>query len=126
MIYIATLIPLAILDAIWLFSTGGFYREKLGHLFADKFSFAPAVLFYLVYAAAVAYFVINPNMASSYAKVFFVGLFFGFVAYAAYDLTNQATMKSWPIMVTIVDLMWGALLTGITAVVSLAILKFFR
>lgn len=126
MLYLATLIPLAILDAIWLFSTGSFYREKLGHLFADKFSFGPAVLFYLVYAAAVAYFVLQPNLASSYLKIFLVGAFFGFAVYAAYDFTNQATMRSWPVIVTIVDLAWGAILTGITAMAALAITNFFK
>jgi len=39
------------------------------------------------------------------------GLVFGFVAYATYDLTNLATVKGWPLVVTVIDLVWGSVLS---------------
>ena len=40
------------------------------------------------------------------------GAFFGFVAYGTYDLTNLAVLKDWPILVTVVDLAWSAVLSA--------------
>ena len=49
----------------------------------------------------------------------------GLAAYAAYDLTNQATLREWPLIVTVVDMAWGALLTGLVALVATVVTKYF-
>ena len=46
------------------------------------------------------------------------GALFGLVAYATYDLTNQATMRDWPWRVTLVDLAWGAFVTGASCAIA--------
>lgn len=55
----------------------------------------------------------------------FAGALLGLVSYATYDLTNQATLKGWPFIVTAVDLMWGTFLTALVSVVSVLVLKKF-
>lgn len=126
--YAVTLGALAVLDVVWLFSMGGLYKKWLGHLFAPTVNFTPAVIFYLLYALGVAYFVIAPAVrsGSSLLQTFAIGAFLGLLAYATYDLTNHATMKAWPLQVTIIDMAWGALLTGLVSVMAVAILNYFK
>lgn len=51
-------------------------------------------------------------MAGVPARAFAWGALFGLIAYATYDLTNLATIKDWPLLVTIIDLVWGTVLGG--------------
>jgi uncharacterized membrane protein len=83
-------------------------------------SWLPVVLFYIIYAIGITVFVTMPAIQNGmlYLKIFLAGGLFGFVAYGAYDFTNQATLREWPVIVTIVDLAWGAVLTGIVSVIS--------
>lgn len=119
---------LAALDAIWLFSTGAQYKKWLGHLFADKVNFVPAVIFYLIYTFGVVFFVVWPAIkgGASIPAVLLSGALFGLVAYATYDLTNHATMKDWPIVVTVLDMAWGAILTGAASVAAVVIHRYFN
>lgn len=118
---------LASMDAVWLVSMGQrLYRHYLGYLFADTFQYSWAILFYGLYAAAVTHFVVEPYLRQtdvSIAVLFAEGFFFGLVAYSAYDLTNQATIKNWPLIITVVDMLWGATLTGTVAVLAHKLLK---
>ncbi len=126
--YILTLFCLVIIDAVWLYSTGSQYRIWLGHLFAQSFNFIPAIVFYILYTAGVVFFAIAPALknSSSLVTVFCIGAFLGLFAYGTYDLTNNATMKDWPIIVTIIDMVWGALLTGgVSALVVYIYRSFF-
>jgi uncharacterized membrane protein len=104
-----------------------FYAKHIGHLMADSPNLAPAGVFYIIYTFALSVLVVAPAVhnESSFIKVFLLGTLFGFSAYATYDLTNQATLKSWPTLVTVVDMLWGALLTGVTAVIAFYITKHF-
>ncbi len=128
LIYIYALLALAILDAIWLFSTGAQYKKWLGHLFADKVNFIPAIIFYLLYTFGVVFFVAWPAIkgGTSLPMVLLSGALFGLIAYATYDLTNHATMRSWPLIVTCIDMVWGAVLTGIVSVAAVAIHRYFN
>ncbi len=123
-LYISVIIPLIALDSLWLgVITKNLYQKHLGFLFAEKFQFFPAILFYLLYAAGIVYFVLRPNLNQPLLKVFLIGAFLGLLAYAAYDLTNQATIKNWPLAITIIDLAWGAVVTGASAAIGLIIYK---
>jgi uncharacterized membrane protein len=46
------------------------------------------------------------------------GALFGLVCYATYDLTNLAVAKDWPLLVTLVDLAWGAVLAASVSIVT--------
>ena len=43
------------------------------------------------------------------------GALLGAICYATYDLTNQATMRNWSTIVTLVDICWGAFATAVAA-----------
>jgi uncharacterized membrane protein len=107
---------------------GGNYKKWLGHLFADKVSFAPVVLFYLLYAFGLVYLILQPALKSgvNMKSIFVSALVFGLVAYGTYDLTNQSTLRNWPIMVTVIDMLWGALVTGLSCVLAITVYKYFK
>ena len=90
-------------------------------------SWIPVVLFYILYAIGIAVFVTLPAFRAntSYVMIFLSGALLGLVAYGTYDFTNQATLSDWPVIVTVVDLAWGAILTGVVSVVSVYIGKLF-
>ncbi|QQS60880.1 MAG: DUF2177 family protein [Candidatus Moraniibacteriota bacterium] len=125
---LSSIIVLLTIDSIWLtLMAQKFYARHIGHLMAESPNFFVAIPFYILYVVALAFFVIIPSLEGNFSlsKTFFYGAFFGLAMYATYDLTNQATLKGWPTIVTLVDLLWGALLTGTVAVSSLIINKYF-
>ncbi len=124
--YFATLVPLLALDALWLtMMAKRFYAPRLGSLMAASPNFLPAGIFYVAYAAGIVCFVVLPGLKGEWglAKFFLLGAFFGGIAYATYDLTNQATLRNWPLAVTAVDLVWGAVLTGVVSCVAALITR---
>jgi uncharacterized membrane protein len=102
------------IDIVWIgFVAKDFYRQQIGYLLRSDVNWAAAILFYLVFIAGLVFFVINPAMEKgSWAYALLAGAFFGLVCYATYDLTSLATTKDWPLLVTIVDLAWGAVLAA--------------
>lgn len=124
--YLTSLTVMAVFDAIWLGTmVSRFYNPKLGTLIADTPKWMPAVLFYLLYAAGITFFVILPSLESnkSILTTLFIGAAFGFIAYATYDLTNHATLRNWPLAVTVVDLAWGTAVTGVVGALSVLIAR---
>lgn len=108
------------MDALWLgIISTGFYQQAIGHLLAPKPDFIAAAAFYLIYLAGTFYFAVWPAFRDGKIKTALIsGAFFGFVAYATYDLTNAATLKDWPLSMTLIDLIWGTVLTGTCAGIS--------
>lgn len=108
---------MAIIDFFWLgFVAKKLYYDELGKLLLDKPNMAPAVLFYVIYVVGVVVFVVNPALkADSLLTAAGMGAFFGFVAYATYDLTNLATVKGFSTKIVVIDLLWGAALTAVVA-----------
>ena len=124
--FFTSLGSMAILDATWLgLVAPKFYKKHIGFIMSKSPNWTAAVLFYLVFIAGVTIFVVYPGWHNhqSMIKILILGGLFGLVTYATYDLTNQATLKNWPVIVTFVDLLWGTLLTGVVSVVAVTILK---
>jgi uncharacterized membrane protein len=119
--WVATALVFLGLDAVWLrFSASLLYRPLLGVLLRDDFALAPAALFYLIYTIGIVVFAISPVLPSGqWTEAGLRGLFLGLFGYAVYDLTNQATLLNWPVTITVADLVWGSLLTGVAAVAGL-------
>lgn len=119
-LYFIALPVLLAIDSIWLgVVSKGFYSKQIGHLMKDGFSLLPALLFYITFTVGLVYLVIMPAVESgSFYKALIGGAILGFISYAAYDLTNQATLKNWPIIMTVVDMLWGTVLTTLTAVIT--------
>ena len=122
--YLITFSVFIVIDLLWLgLVAKDFYRSQIGFIMADKTKVAAAFLFYSIYIAGIIFFVIQPALAKdSWTYALSVGLLFGFITYSTYDLTNLATLKDWPLKVTIVDLMWGTALGGLVASVSFLII----
>lgn len=115
--YLAAGIAFLIVDAIWLSTMADMlYRPLLGDKLAPQFHLVPAVVFYLIYVAGIVFFAVMPALnGGGLGKAALNGAILGLVAYATYDLTNQATLEDWPLSVTIADIPWGAFVTAIGA-----------
>lgn len=109
-----------VIDMIWLVLVAkNFYRKHLGFLMRPDIGWASALLFYLLFVAALVTFVITPAIEKqSWVHALLYGAFFGLVTYATYDLTNLATLKDWPLIVTVADLIWGSVLGSSISVVT--------
>jgi uncharacterized membrane protein len=119
--YCITLFVFLVLDAIWLgLIAQPFYQAQIGFLLAKNPNWAAAGVFYLLYAAGLVTFVVEPALqaGTTPGRAALRGAFFGLVAYATYDLTNLATVDRWPIAITAVDMAWGAALGALTALVG--------
>lgn len=111
------------IDMVWLgLVAKGFYRRHLSDLLAPEANWVAAIAFYLLFMLGLVVFVIAPAVdAGSWTDALWRGAFFGLVTYATYDLTNQATLRGWPPVVTVVDLAWGAVLAASVATITYAI-----
>lgn len=121
--YIATGVAFALIDSVWLTTMAPrLYKPEIGELLADNFRLVPAIIFYLLYIAGVIIFAVQPALNSGKWQAALVqGALFGFFCYMTYDMTNYATLKVWSLKVTILDLMWGAALTGLAAAAGTAV-----
>jgi uncharacterized membrane protein len=82
----------------------------------DRFELAPAAVFYAIYVVGIVVFAVAPALSSGrWTTAAGMGALLGLVAYATYDLTNQATLRDWPLSVTIADLCWGTFVTAVAA-----------
>ncbi|MGN6526245.1 MAG: DUF2177 family protein [Burkholderiaceae bacterium] len=114
--FLAVFAALVALDAIWLGLTATrLYDQGIGHLMAASPRYGVAVLFYLLYAAGIMAFVVRQEPHATRAVTAGRGALFGFMAYMTYDLTNLATLRGWPVGLSVVDVAWGCLATAIAA-----------
>ncbi len=122
--YLIALVIFVIIDGIGLgFIAKDLYRKELGHLLASNPNWTAAIIFYLLFLVGLVYFVINPGIEKeSIMTVVISGALFGLLTYATYDLTNLATLKEWPLKITIIDLIWG---TSLSTIVSTATYYFY-
>lgn len=102
------------IDLVWLgVVAAGFYQKHLGHLLRPDVVWGAALVFYALYIAGVLVFAVLPGLeAGSLARTLTLGAFFGLVAYATFDLTSMALMRDFPLVVVVVDLLWGTVLTA--------------
>lgn len=114
------------LDAVWLSWAGpNFYRPRLGDILADSFRMMPALIFYAAYIAAIVWFAVRPGLSLGIGAAALNGALLGAICYATYDLTSQATMRTWSTTVTVADIAWGAFATAVAAAAaSFAAAKF--
>ncbi len=113
-------------DLLWLGVVArGFYASQLGELLGP-INWAAAAVFYLIFLVGLLIFAIQPGLDhASVWRAVILGALFGFVAYATYDLTNLATLKNWPLTITIIDMVWGAVLGGVVSGLTVLVGRMF-
>ncbi len=119
-VYVSALVGFLAIDMVWLAVVArGFYRRQLGFLLSDQPNWWAAIVFYLLFVAGLLVFAVFPGLqATSLRKAVLLGSYFGLVTYATYDLTNLATVKNWPWIVTVVDMAWGTALAATVACIG--------
>src|ERR1700676_362968 len=115
--YVATLVVFCCCDFVWLgWIAKDYYQSQLGGLLLAQPNWPAAAIFYALYAAGIVIFCISPALdAASLAKAALLGALLGALAYATYDLSNLATLKSWPRALSLLDIAWGAFVTSVAA-----------
>lgn len=109
-----------VIDMLWLVLIAkNFYQKQIGFLMNPDINWVAAIIFYLLFITGLIIFVISPAIEKhSWLHALLFGALFGLITYATYDLTNLATLKDWPLLVTIVDLIWGAVLAASVSVIT--------
>ena len=127
-LYLATLVAFLAIDMVWLgLVAPGFYRKYLAHLMAPKPNWLAAIIFYLLFIIGILVFVVLPGLQErSLGTTLLRAALFGLISYATYDLTNLATIRDWPVMVTVVDLIWGTVLSTAVSFVSYMVGKWLN
>jgi uncharacterized membrane protein len=115
--YVGAAVVFAAMDAVWLTLTNAtLYRPVLAPLLTDHPRLVPAVLFYAIYLGGLVLFAVRPGLrAGRWTAAAGLGAALGFVAYATYDLTNEATLKLWATQITVLDLGWGTFASAVAA-----------
>lgn len=126
-VYLIAFVVFLVIDLIWLgLVAKNLYKQKLGFIMSAKPNWIAALIFYLIFIAGLLFFVINPAIENnSWTYALFAGMFLGFLNYATYDLTNLATLKDWPLKITIIDLIWGTFLGGSVSVITFFVAELF-
>ena len=113
-LYLIALPIFFIVDMIWLgLLAKNFYKNQISFLMKPDVNWTAAIIFYLLFLVGVVLYVIEPALEKK--DLMFAlsrGALFGLITYATYDLTNLATLKDWPLKVVVVDMIWGAVLSG--------------
>lgn len=119
-LYLLTVPVFLAVDLVWLgVLARGFYQKNLGYLMREQVQWPAAFVFYLLFVAGLLVFAVLPALeARSLLKAMMLGAFFGLITYSTYDLTNYATVRDWPLVVVVVDLLWGVALSTIVASAS--------
>ena len=125
--YAVILAVFLVIDGIWLLVIAKkLYAQQLGYLMAEKPRLFAALLFYLLFVLGLQGFVVNPALAAGHVSAALLpGLLFGLITYATYDLTNLATVRDWPVLITVIDLAWGSFVSATVSTVSCWIIRLF-
>jgi len=108
------------IDLLWLgIIAKKLYQNQIGHLLKTDVNWVAAIIFYLLFIGGLVIFVLMPAVEKgSIVQALYMGALFGLLTYATYDLTNLATMKDWPLQITLIDLAWGTFLGASTSTIS--------
>lgn len=123
--FVITFIVFMTIDLIWLGVVAkNLYNKYLGYIMTKNINWMAAIIFYMIFVIGMLLFVIQPALAKdSVQYLILYGMAYGFITYATYDLTNLATLKDWPLEITIIDLIWGTTLSTLTSYFSYLIIN---
>lgn len=123
--YLVALFIFLVIDLLWLgLIAKNLYSKQLGHLMSDNVNWIAAIIFYILFIVGLVFFVIMPAIEKgSWSYALLAGFLFGLISYATYDLTNLATLKDWPISITLIDLVWGTSLGGLVSMITFFLVR---
>ena len=124
-LFLVAFLVFLVIDLIWLgLIAKKLYRKHLGFLMSENVNWTAAIIFYIIFIVAVVAFVVLPALESnSLNHALFYGALFGLATYSTFDLTNLATLKKWPVIITIIDLIWGTFLATSVSVITFLIFR---
>ena len=127
-LYLVMLTAFFAIDMLWLgLAARSFYQQQLGFLMTPSPNWFVAAIFYLLFIVGILFFVVVPGLESGSLTVTLQrAALFGLITYATYDLTNLATIKDWPVLITVVDMLWGTFLSVAVSAVGFAAGKRLR
>ena len=115
--FFIALVFFCIIDVFWIyFVATPMYKQEVASLMQLKIP--PAILFYIIFLLGLIFFVINPNHGNTLVNVFLIGTFYGLVTYGTYDLTVYATMHIFSLKLVVADILWGMILSGSVATLT--------
>jgi len=119
-LYFSTLIFMFAVDLVWIgIMNSRFYKPQLARLMGNKVKWLPGILFYMLFVAGLLTLAVMPAVDSeSWSQAALLGGLLGMVSFATYDLSNLATLKDWPVIVTVVDIVWGTVFSATVATIS--------
>lgn len=125
--YLITFVSFLLIDMVWLvFIAKDLYKKYLGYLMSPTVNWGAALLFYALFIVGILFFVVHPALGKNQIQyALMAGALFGLITYATYDLTNLATIKDWPVTITIIDLIWGTSVSALTSTLSFWVIKRF-
>ncbi len=119
--YGAALVVFLAMDAVWLkFVAYDMYQRGIGHLLAPQVNLFAGGLFYLLYPIPLVILVVAPQAGNGWVKTAVMGALLGATAYATYELTNLATLRDWPVALSVADVLWGSFASAAAAVAGRA------
>lgn len=122
--YLITFLVFFAIDLVWLgVIAKNLYANALSHLMAPSVNWVAAIIFYASFVVGILVFVVEPALANpNLTRLVLTAALFGFITYSTYDLTNLATLKEWPLHITLIDLVWGTTLSTLVSVISVWII----
>ena len=125
--FLITFVSFLLIDMVWLvFIAKDLYKKYLGYLMSPTVNWGAALIFYALFIVGILFFVVYPALEKEQIQyALMAGALFGLVTYATYDLTNLATIKDWPVTITIIDLIWGTSVSALTSTLSFWVIKRF-
>lgn len=121
--FVTVLVIFSVIDTLWLSNMGErVYRPLIGEVLAEKFRLVPAIAFYALYALGLTIFAVLPGLKTGdWRTALMWGALFGLFAYGTYDLTNYATLKTWGLKITLLDMTWGVIVSGVSSAAACAV-----
>lgn len=115
--FAATLIAFLVIDAVWISTVvRKLYEREVGELLRESPRLAPAVVFYLGYAAGIVLLAVRPGFAhDSIGVTMAYGAVLGALAYGSFTITNYSVLTHWTMTLVVTDIAWGAVLTAVSA-----------
>ena len=103
-----------------------FKRINNGDINSGLHIWISGAIAYLLLAFGIYFFIVKQELINDnqdYKNIFIKGLSLGLIIYGIYNGTNKATINEWGTKESIVDTVWGTLLSGFLAISSVYISK---